>query len=373
MKIVVDKDVLQKSVSIADAIVSSKSVNTVLSNCLFNISKDQIVIISTDNEIAIRTSLDTVADENMSFAVSGKRFAGILKELPRGEVEIIIDRSFMIDIKTKGGLKAHYTLVGASGEDFPEIPVFADEGACEISQTIFKDMFKKVSHAAALDTIKPVFNGIYLMADGPGKLVAVATDSRRLSMISRKIDNGMDLSEGIIIPLKTASELTRLMGSGGVCQFSLLENQCFFRIGETEVISRIVDGQFPNFKQVIPKEQKINVIVETKKLVDSLRRAMVFTREPANKVILNFNKDILVIESKTPDLGESEEEISIESDAKDTLSIGINALFLMDTLREIDSDSVYIGMTSQMSPVTLHPEGDPDFLSVIMPIQIKSA
>ncbi|HDR68009.1 MAG TPA: DNA polymerase III subunit beta, partial [Bacteroidaceae bacterium] len=288
-------------------------------------------------------------------------------------VELHIDDNYMIGIKARsGGIKAHYSLVGTSSEEYPDIPVFVEDNASEISQSIFKDMLKRVSHAAALDTIKPVFNGIFLVSDSSDKLVAVATDSRRLSMISRTIANGMELAEGVIIPLKTSNELIRLLSSGGTCRFSLFENQCFFRIGETEIISRIVEGQFPNFKQVIPKEQKINVVVNTQGLVDSLRRAMVFTREPANKVILHFKKDVMVLETKTPDLGESEEEISIESDVKEELSIGINAQFLMDTLREIESDSITIGMSSQMSPVTICPEDDPDFLSVIMPIQIKS-
>jgi DNA polymerase-3 subunit beta len=181
------------------------------------------------------------------------------------------------------------------------------------------------------------------------------------------------MPEGVIIPLKTVHEILRVLTPGGNSRFSLFENQCFFRIGDTEIISRIVEGQFPNYKQVIPKEQTISVVVDTKKLTDSLRRAMVFTREPANKVVLHFSGKTLVIEAKTPDLGESSEEIAIESDAKDPLSLGINAQFLMDTLKEIDAASVVIGLTGQMSPVTISPEGDPEFLSVIMPIQIKSA
>jgi len=374
MKIEVDKDILQKSIGIADSIVSSKSINTVLSNCLFLIKKDQAVIVSTDNEIGIRTRCDAVSDGEKSFTVNGKRFASILKELPKGEVELHLDDNYMIGIKARsGGIKAHYSLVGTSSDEFPDIPVFFEDNASEISQSIFKDMLKRVSHAAALDTIKPVFNGIFLVSDSSEKLVAVATDSRRLSMISRNIANGMELAEGVIIPLKTSNELIRLLSSGGTCRFSLFENQCFFRIGETEIISRIVEGQFPNFKQVIPKAQRINVVINTQGPIESLRRATVFTRKPANKVVLHFKKDIMVLETKTPDLGESEEEISIESDVREELSIGINAQFLMDTLREIESDSINIGMSSQMSPVTICPEGDPDFLSVIMPIQIKSS
>jgi DNA polymerase-3 subunit beta len=370
----VDKDLLHKSVSIADSIVSSKNVNTILANCLFKVSGSVVEIMSTDNEIGIRTRLEAMSDGEVAFTANGKRFASILKELPKGEVVLDINDSYMIDIRTKArDLKAHYTLVGTSKDDYPEIPFFFDENVVEISQAVLRDMLRKVIHAAAVDTIKPVFNGVYMLSDAAGRLTVVATDSRRLSLISRSIENDFRMPEGVIIPLKTVHEILRVLVPGGNSRFSLFENQCFFRIGETEIISRIVEGQFPNYKQVIPKEQAVSVAVETKKLADSLRRAMVFTREPANKVVLHFNGKTLVIEAKTPDLGESSEEITIESNVKDSLSLGINAQFLMDTLKEIDAASVVIGLTGQMSPVTICPEGDPEFLSVIMPIQIKSA
>jgi DNA polymerase III subunit beta len=374
MSIILDKEMLQKSILIADSVISSKNVNTVLSNCLFNVSANEIEISATDNELGIKTRLDAVSVDNVSFTANGKRFANILKELPKGEISIEVNSNFMISIKPKtGDLKAHYTLVGTGKDDFPEIPFFFEDNAVEIDQSVLKDMLRKVTHASALDTIKPVFNGVYLVSDSAGKFTAVATDSRRLSMISRHVDNEISLNDGVIIPLKTVNEVLRLLTSGGNCRFSVLDNQCFFKIAETELVSRIVDGQFPNFKQVVPKQQSTSVIIETRKLVDAVRRALVFTREPANKIVLHFSSTNLVIEAKTPDLGESTEEILAESNSKEKISIGINAQFLMDTLKEIDSHSIRIGLTGQMSPVTLCPEDDPDFLSVIMPIQIKTA
>ena len=374
MSIVVDKDILQHAILIADAIVSSKNVNTILSNCLFHIYRDSIEIVSTDNEIGIRTRLDAISDGEIFFTANGKRFAGILKELPKGEVVIDISENYQIDIKTKAkDIKANYTLVGTSKDEYPEIPFFYDDNVIEINQSVLRDMFRKVLHAAATDTIKPVFNGVYLVSDTPGMLTVVATDSRRLAIISRMMENDIQISDGVIIPLKTVSEVVRLLEPTGNCRFSLFENQCFFKIGETEIVSRIIDGQFPNYRQVIPKEQGITAVVETKKINDSLRRAMVFTREPVNKVLMHVGKNSLVLETKTPELGESTEEIPLESNAEGIFSIGVNAQFLMDTLKEIDTFSMNIGFTGQMSPITISPENDDRFISVIMPIQIKSA
>ncbi len=373
MILTVDKDSIQRSIMIADSIISSKNVNTVLSNCLFNISRDSVEIVSTDNEIGIRTRLDAVADADMSLTVNGKRFASILKELPKGEIVLDISNSYQVNIKTRAkDIKARYTLVGTSRDEYPTVPFFAEDNAVEISQSVLKDMLRKVIHAAAIDTIKPVFNGVYMVSERKGKVTLVATDSRRLSMVTRSVENDVELPEGIIIPLRTVNEIVRLL-AGGMCSFSFFENQCFFKIGETDLISRIVEGQFPNYRQVIPKEQHIRTVLETKRLADALRRAMVFTKEPANKIILTFGKDSLVVEAKTPDLGESSEEIPMESNATEALQVGINAQFLMDSLKEMDAYSVMIGLTGQMSPITITPDGDSDCLSVIMPIQVKSS
>jgi len=376
MKISVDKDSLLKSIIIADSIISSKNVNTILSNCLFNISEDQIEIVSTDNEVAIRTRIDAIADTPISFAANGKKFSSILKELPNDELILDINDSLVIDIRTKSkDVKGHYSLIGLSTGEYPEIPGFSEEHSIEVEQSILREMIRKVVYAASHDTIKPVFNGIYIISETKNSMTAVATDSRRLAMITRNMDTEteMNIKEGFIIPLKTVNEIYRLLESTGRCRFSYNNNQCFFKIGRTEIISRVVDGQFPNYKHVIPLDSNFEAVAETKKLLDSVRRAMIFTREPANKIVLNFNKDKLKIEANTPELGEAEEEIQIETDSKESMTLGVNAQFLIECLKEIDSYSVKCAITGQMSPITIKPEDDKNYTSVIMPIQIKSS
>ena len=374
MIITVDKELLLKSINIADSIISSKNINTILSNCLFNIIRDEIEIVSTDNEIAVRTRIQAVSDSSGSFTANGKKLSTLLKELPNDELSISVDNSFLIDIKSKAKeLKGLYSLIGTSAEEYPEIPVFNDENSVEVEQSLLKEMFKKTIFAASTDTIKPVFNGIFLSNDSDGRINSVATDSRRLSLIKRKLDNEIDLGDGIIIPLKTVHEIYRLLDNTGTCRFAVSNNQCFFKIGNTEIISRVVDGQFPNYRQVIPKEHSLEAVIETKKILESVRRTMIFSREPANKIILTFDSNKLKIVANTPELGHAEEELEIEMKGSESMSLGINAQFLIDALREIDTFSLRCGITGQMSPVALIPENDDLFVSVIMPIQIKSA
>jgi len=372
VKLTINKDTILKAINTADSVISSKNINTILSNCLFNVSRDKVEIIATDNEMAVRTQIDASADNDFSFTANGKKLSSIIKELPDEDISITIDDSMVINIKSSN-IKGNYTFYGIDSNEYPQLPEISNENSIDIEQATFKEMIKKVIYAAATDTIKPVFNSIYIISEKPGTITAIATDSRRLSMITREINSEAFIGEGIIIPLKTINEVYKLLSNSGSCKISFDSKQCYFKINETEIISRVIEGQFPNYKQIIPKEYSHKSIIETSKILDSVKRAMVFTREPANKIIMTLNKDLLHIEANTPELGQAEEELNIESDNKEKIFLGINAHFLFDTLKQIDSFSFVCGITGQMSPITIIPEDDKNYISVIMPIQIKTS
>lgn len=373
MKIEVDKDLLLKSVNIADSVVPAKSVNSVLGNCLFIVDKENIIICATDNEIGIRTKIESKSDESGSFTVNGKKLYEILSRLPKGDVIITVDNNFSINIKSKK-LDGFTKLVGFSSDEYPSIPDFVDKNSIEIDQQLLKEIIKKVIYAAAKDNIKPVFNGLFISFEEGKFIAAVATDSRRLSFIKRNLEKEIDKKEGIIIPLKTIDQINKILENEGSFNFSLNNNQCFFKIGDTEIISRIIDGQFPNYKQVIPKEFSSKVVINTVNMLDALQRAKPITDEHASKkILLKFSKNILEISASYSGLGEFEEKINIESNLKEDIVIGINSEYLKEALKEINSISFEIGITGQMSPLVIKPEDDENYISVVMPIQIKSS
>ena len=371
MKINVDKESLLKSITIADSIVSSKNVNIILSNCLFNVMENQIEIISTDNEMIIKTRIEAISEGKVSFTANGKKFSGILKELPNDEVIIDINDMMLLNIKTASkDIRGHYSLVGTTTENYPEILIFEEKEMIEIDQNTLREIIKKVMYAASHDTLKTIFNGILISVEN-GNIISVASDSKRLSMITKKLDSENDVSGSFILPLKTANELLRLLGSAGKCRFSFNDRQCFFKIDNTEIMSRVIDGVFPDYKNVIPSDHSMDIVIETRKLINSVRRIMIFTKEPTNKIICKFNANLLLIEASTPDLGEAEEELDIENNSSDSMMIGVNSQFLLDSLKEIDAFSIRCGLSGQMSPITLFPDDDSSYISVIMPIQIK--
>ncbi len=371
MRISVNKNQLASGIEIAESVISSKNINTILSNCLFEVEKDFIKIISTDNEISVCTTIESQSDSNISFTANGKKFSSILKLLPDNVIEVDIDKNMTVNINSNS-VKGKYKILGTDSSEYPELPETINKNLIEIDQIVLKEMIKKVIYSSALDSIKPVFNSIYIVSETKGTLTLIATDSRRLSMITRNIAPEAYLEEGIILPLKTVNEIYRLLGNDGICSMSFSNNQCYFKINNTEIISRVVDGQFPNYKQIIPKEYKLKAIIETAKIMDSVKRAMIFTREPSNKIFMTFEKDLLKIEANTPDLGNAEEDVEIESDGNEKIYLGINSQFLLDSIKHIDSYSFICGITGQMSPMTIIPENDNNYISVIMPIQIKN-
>jgi DNA polymerase-3 subunit beta len=372
MKVTVNKDIFLKAINTADSIVSSKNINTILSNCLFNINKDKIEIMATDNEIAIKTQIDASTDDELSFTTNGKYLYNVIKELPDEDIILTMDNSMVINIKSSG-IKGNYKFHGTDSAEFPQLPDINNENSITVEQAVLKDMIKKVIYAAATDTIKPVFNSIYIVSEKPGTITAVATDSRRLSIITKNIDSESFIGEGIIIPLKTVNEVLKLLTNSGICTISYNSRQCYFKINETEIISRVIDGQFPNYKQIIPKEYSHTAVIETSTLINAIKRAAIFTREPANKIVMTFDNNILNIEANTPELGQAEEEMTIESSNEEKIFLGINAHFLQDTLKQIDSPNFTCGITGQMSPISIIPEKESDFISIIMPIQIKTS
>jgi len=373
MKINVNKKKFLKNLSIADSIISSKLINPILTNCLFKIEKNKLEIISSDNEISITSKLKIETDENGSFIANSKNILNLLKDFPDDDIILNINENYEISLESNSKkIKGQFKIFGMPGDDFPDIKIINKNKSIQIEQNILKEMIRKVITSASIDTIKPIFNGVFIQSNSNNELSAVATDSKKLSLITRKIDNEINLEKGIVLPLKTINEIYRLLNNIGTCNFYFEESLFFIEIDNTKILSRIVEGNFPNYKQVIPKEENSNIIIETNKLLEALKRILNFTREPIYKIILNFSKNNLKLEASTPGIGNAFEEIDVEYEKDENIQIGINAKFLIDSLKEIDSFSIIMGISGSMNPVTIKPDNDENYISVIMPIQIKN-
>lgn len=372
MNFISDKDQLLKGIALADSVVSHKNINDVTGQCYFSVSNGYLEIIGTDKDMSIKHKIEVLSKESFSFLSNGKKFIQILKEIPKGEIIIDVNDSTNISLKPKAGnIKGLFSIAGTKSDEFPEIKGIDEDNGIVIDQQIFKDMIRKVIYAASIDSSKIVFNGLLMVSEAEGYISLVASDSRRLSITSAKFDSKVNVKDGVIIPLKTINELQKILSSGSF-SFLIKGNQIFFKVGNTEIISRLVDGNFPNYKQVMPKDYLIKCPISKMKILESVRRVMVFSKEPSYRIICSFNKNILNIESKLSEIGEACEEIEIQS-VNEKMTIGINAQYILDSLNEVTHDNVVIGLTGTMSPVTVISENDENTIAVIMPIQIKAA
>lgn len=371
MNFVVEKDSLLKALLTADSIITSKSANYILSLCLMCVSKGQLEIITTDKDMMLKTLIDVKASKDFSFLVNGKKFANIIKEFPKGDVSISVDENFSVTISSKA-LKGNYTLIGMPKGEFPEFNKIEEVIAFEIEQSEFREMIRKVVYSVANDNIKPAFCGIYFTTDENAKLTAVATDAKRLSLFSLSIDSSLKLKEGVIVPKKAIGEAVRLLGEGGKCVFSIGLNMCSIKIENTEIISRLIDGQFPNYKQVIPREFGETIVIQREKFLDTIRRIMVFTKEPFYKVSFKLDGEVLLVSSETQEFGKAEEELSVTSTNNSAMEFILSANYLYESLREMDEEEIEMKILMATSPIIIKPKNRKDELSVIMPIQGKS-
>jgi DNA polymerase-3 subunit beta len=200
------------------------------------------------------------------------------------------------------------------------------------------------------------------------KVTVVATDGRRLALIERDIAVSKGAECELILPTKAVAELQRLLGDKGDAKLSVGENQVFFDLGDTTLVSKLIEGTYPNFRQVIPTEAKERVTLERESLLAALHRASILASEKSQSVKLNFAKNNLTITATTPEVGEAKETLSIVYKGKE-VTIAFNPQYMMDPLRNLDADEVFLELTDELSPGVM--KVNEPFLYVLMPMRLN--
>jgi len=228
-------------------------------------------------------------------------------------------------------------------------------------------MLKKTAYAVSSDETRYVLNGVYMSLKS-SKLTVVATDGRRLALVERDTEIPKGGEAEIILPTKAVAELQRLLGEKGEAKLSVGENQIIFNLNGTTLASKLIEGTYPNFRQVIPSETKERVPWERELFLAALHRASILASEKSQSVKLNFAKNILTITATTPEVGEAKETLAINYKGKD-LTIAFNPQYLMDPLRNLDADEVFLELTDELSPGVV--KLNEPFLYVLMPMRLN--
>lgn len=364
MDIRVDKNEFISKISLGVNISSSKATTLpILSNLLLETKKNKLQIVATDMEVGVLTTCSAEIKEAGSVTVPARKFYDILKELPEGEIEIQVSKNHTLQIKSG---KSVFKVMGMDKEDYPQLPEPSLEGAIEIEQGMLKEAIQLTSFAVSRDETRYVLNGILIVVKGDF-FRCVATDGRRLAFFESKLKDKQKKEVEIIIPSKAIQELSKLLTWEGTILVSVFQNKIIFCAGETILSATLIEGKFPNYEQVIPKNKTTTVEIEKNELLQCLRRAALLTSNEAPAVKLDFLKNRVMITARTPNLGEAKEEMVSRMEGKE-MTIGFNPDYLMDVLKNLDVDNITISLSESDKPGVV--SGKEGYFYVIMPMQI---
>jgi len=368
MQIVCSKAELQKGIQIVQSAVSSKSTLPVLSNILLETKTNQLKLAATDLEVGVRCVIRAEVVKEGAITVPAKTFSDFVRTLQDNqEIHLKAEDASKMEIRCG---KAKCVLLGLPKEDFPILPEFKEENSLDIESKTLVEMIHKTSFSVSTDETRYILNGIYLKIE-KGVARMVATDGRRLAYVARPIAD-RKTAVSVIIPSKAIREIERLISLEGLAEqpmkISITENQVAFKIGETLVISRLIEGHFPNYEQVIPKASDVKVLIPAKDFQMMTQRAALGSGERGGAVRYTLEKGRLKVIGTAQGRVEVEDELPVDFSGS-SVEISFNPQFVLDVLKNVDVAQVSLELTTALNPGVIRPMNDDQTLSVIMPMR----
>jgi DNA polymerase-3 subunit beta len=374
MKFKINRDHFANGLAQVLNVVGSKATMPILSNVLIEAEKDHISLTTTNLDLGIRCRIKAEIKDPGSVTLPVKRLAGIVRELPN--LDVTVDGSPNHQVKlTSGG--STFRIMGIGKEEFPPLPEFGEDKAHSLAQTELATMLRSVSYAQSNDESRYILNGVYFNFRD-GRLFLVATDGRRLAMVSKEMEVPADAAGAIILPAKTVGELTRLLDKGEKVQISFNDRRAAFQIATDKdasglvdniyLYSKVVEGNYPNYQQVIPKETHQRIKLERELLLQCVHRAALVCSEKANSVKIRLTTNLLEITAQSPDFGEAHESMAISYSGPD-LQVAFNPAFMMDPLKALAKDEVFFEVKDEVSPGVFKTLDN--FVCVIMPVRLS--
>ena len=369
MKISVTKQALIEGLQRIQSIVSSRVTLPVLSNVLLETTETGLQLIATDLEATVRTEIAATIELSGSTTIPARRLFSIIRELPTEEISLETDARNITSIRSG---HSFFKIFGLPKSEYPPFPTLEEKRGFSMKQSDLKEALRKTSYAISLDESRYILNGI-LFSFRNGQLTLVATDGRRLALCGAELGEikyPAGHSCDFIVPTKAISELQRLLVDGKDVRLHIGDNLLAFDMGTTTLATKLVDGTYPNYRQVIPGEAKERVTLERETLLQAVRRVALLSNDKSGSVRLNFTKNNLDITSNTPEVGESKESLAVAYKGRD-LAIAFNPEFLIDPLRNLPDDMISLDLIDEMSPGAIKINSAQQFLYVLMPMRVS--
>jgi len=369
MNLTISKEQIMNGLQAVQNVVSNRTTLPILSNVLLRAEGDKLELTATDLDVTIACSVEAKVKKPGASTVPVKKLFGIVRELGNSEIDLEVDDKNVCSIRSGASF---YKINGLSSDEFPPMPKFKEDKKVTLSQKTVKDMMRKTSFAISTDESRYVLNGIFIKFK-EHKMTMVATDGRRLAKVDEQVDLS-DKSEGeFIAPAKAVNELNRLLQENGDVEVRYTDNQASFTLkdeknGSILIITKLIEGNYPNYQQVIPTEVKERISLVREEFVHALRRAEIMTSDKSNSVKLTFGKNNLAITANSPEVGEARESIAINYKGKE-MAIAFNPKYMIDPLNALTNDEVFIELIDELSPGVL--KINTAFLYVVMPMRLS--
>ena len=364
MKFKVAKSTLLEGLQAVQNVVGIRSTLPILSNVLLTAAKGKLTLTTTDLDVSVRCTIDAEVSKTGAGTLPARRLASIIRELPDSVVEIAIDDK---DVATVECSSSNFKIIGLSKDEFPPTPKADGKYSYTIEQSVFKEMLKMTHYAASNDETRFVLNGV-LLSFKEGKLTVVATDGRRLALVEHEVEFPTEAETDMIIPTKAVNELHHTLADEGDLKIFAKDNQVLFEFGNISVSSKLIEGTYPNYKQVIPAQCDERITIERESLLTALKRVSLIVTDKSNAMKVTFDDNNLELLLNVPDVGEARDTIPIKYSGK-KLSVAFNPEFMMDPLRNLTGDEVFFELTDEISPSVI--KCSIPFLYVLMPVRIN--
>ncbi|MDR2435826.1 MAG: DNA polymerase III subunit beta [Puniceicoccales bacterium] len=372
MKFSIDRAAFASGLQQGINAVSTKLTVPILSNVLIEAVGDEVAFTTTNLDLGIRCKVRANVSSGGAITLPAKKVATIVRSLPSETVNFELSNT---RVCISSG-SSNFELMGLPAKDFPALPEWADGDKHTIAQGEFLRLLKNVSYAQSRDENRYILNGVYFALES-GTLMVVATDGRRLSMMT-KVLGGDASAAGIIIPSKTVAEIERLLGQGESMWFAFSERQVIFSIavkadeksglvGDISIVSKVIDGNYPNFRQVIPQSTENRVKLDRQLALDCIQRVALVASENKSFIKMRFGENSLELSAASVEYGEAHENIAIQREGP-SVEIAFNPAFLSDPLRALVEDEVFFEFKDEMSPGVFRTLDN--FLCVVMPLRL---
>lgn len=365
MKFTISKEEFLGAIQQVQHVVGARTTLAILSNVLLRAKDNVLELTTTDLDVGVSCTVPAEVTEDGATTLPARRLATIIRELPTENVDVVVDSKNTASIRSG---PSFFKVLGLSSEEFPALPQFDDAKEFKIDQSILKDCLRKTSYAISTDETRYVLNGI-LFSFKNSNLTMVATDGRRLAMVEQELEFPQSHETDIIVPTKAVNELARLLRDQGEAIIRVSNSQVGFDLGDALLVSKLIDGNYPNYRQVIPGEAKERIPLEREPLLRALSRVSLLASDKSNSVKFIFTPGNLEIVASSPDIGEARETLAINYKGTE-ITIAFNPEFTMAPLRNLSADEVYLHLIDEISPGVVR--SGTGFLYVIMPMRVNA-